>query len=297
MTEAEQQHRVGQDGGVPGDDRRSTGRLFDEVPELYDRVRPAYPDELFADLVAITGIDEGSSVLEVGCGTGQATRSVAALGWSVTAVEPGAGMSALARRRLAGFDQVQVEQSTFEEWDDRGRRFHLLLAAASWHWVDPEVGWPKAHRVLRPGGWMALIGNVVVRRPGEPEVYAETADLHERYCPGNPGWGHPPLEDEVRATNQGWGLVDLGHGDVPGLLVQDPGPLFGPTEVRWYPVVQWFDGAGFADLLRSTSLYRRLEPEVREPLLDAIAERIRERMNDRAPRRYLAVLRTGQRIG
>ena len=46
---------MGQDGGVPGDDRRSTGRLFDEVPELYDRVRPAYPDELFADLVAITG--------------------------------------------------------------------------------------------------------------------------------------------------------------------------------------------------------------------------------------------------
>ena len=49
-------------------------RLFDEVPELYDRVRPTYPPELFADLVAITGIHEGSSVLEVGCGTGQATQ-------------------------------------------------------------------------------------------------------------------------------------------------------------------------------------------------------------------------------
>jgi hypothetical protein len=63
-----------------------------------------------------------------------------------------------------------VETSTFEDWDGRGRRFDLLLAAASWHWVDPAVGWPKAHRVLRPGGWMALIGNVVVRRTGEPEV-------------------------------------------------------------------------------------------------------------------------------
>jgi hypothetical protein len=130
--------RVGQDGGVRGYDRRSTGRLFDEVPELYDRVRPPYPDELFADLVAITGVDEGSSVLEVGCGTGQATRSVATLGWSVTAVEPGAGIWALARRRLAGFDQVHVEQSTFEEWDDRGRRFHLLLAAAC------GTGWTRS---------------------------------------------------------------------------------------------------------------------------------------------------------
>ena len=264
-------------------DRRATGRLFDEVPELYDRVRPTYPDELFADLVTITGIQERSSVLEAGCGTGQATRSLAALALSVTAVEPGAGMAALARQRLDSFDNVEVETSTFEDWDDRGRRFDLLLAAASWHWVDPSVGWPKAHTVLRPGGWMALIGNVVVRRQGETEVYAETADLHERYCPGNPDWGQPPLEDEVRAIDQGWGLVE------------DPGPLFGPTVVRWYPVVQWFDGAGFADLLRSTSLYRRLDPDVREPLLSAIAERIRERMGDRAPRRYLGVVRVGQR--
>ncbi len=130
---------------------------------------------------------------------------------------------------------------------------------------------------------MALIGNVVIRRRGEPEVYAETADLHQRYCPANPDWGDPPLEDEARATNEGWGLVE------------DPGALFGRTHVRWCPVVQWFDGTGFADLLRTTSIYRRLDAEVREPLLDAVAERIRTQMGDRVPRRYLAVLRVGQR--
>lgn len=130
---------------------------------------------------------------------------------------------------------------------------------------------------------MALVGNVVVRRPGEPEVYAETADLHQRFSPGNEHWGHPPLEDEVRATNEGWGLVE------------DPGRLFGPTIVRWYPSVQWFDGNGFADLLRTMSPYRRLDGDVRETLLRAIAERIRTRMGDRVARRYLSVLRVGQR--
>jgi SAM-dependent methyltransferase len=262
------------------------GRLFDEVPALYDRVRPGYPDELFADLATITGVDETATVLEVGCGTGQATRSLARLGCSVTAVEPGAGMAALARQRLADIPDVEIETSTFEEWDDRGRRYDLLVAASSWHWVDPSVGWQRAHRVLGAWGWIALLGHVVVRRPGEPEVYAETADLHERFSPGNRGWGHPPLEEDVRATDEDWGLVDD-----PG----DPGGLFGPPTVRWYPTVQWFDGAGFADLLRSQSLYRRLEPDVREPLLDAVAERIRTRMGDRVPRRYLSVLRAGQR--
>ena len=190
---------------MAGPDPRDLGRVFNEVPELYDRVRPAYPDELFADLVAITGMASRSAVLEVGCGTGQATRSLAALAGSVTAVEPGADMAALARERLAAAGNVEVENSTFEEWDGGGRRFDVLVAASSWHWVNPSVGWRKAHDVLHPGGWMTLLGNVIVRRPGEPEVYAETADLHERFSPGNPGWGDPPLEDEVRTTNEGWG--------------------------------------------------------------------------------------------
>jgi SAM-dependent methyltransferase len=270
---------------MTGPDRPDLGRVFNEVPELYDRVRPTYPDELFADLVAITGMDLRSPVLEVGCGTGQATRSLAALGYPVTAIEPGAGMAALARQRLAAFRNVEVETSAFEEWDDGGRRFDVLVAASAWHWVDPSVGWRRAHDLLHPGGWMALLGNVVVRQPGEPEVYAQTADLHERFSPGNPGWGHPPLEDEVRMTDEGWGLV------------KDPGSLFGPMIVRWYPSVQWFDGNGFTDLLRTTSLYRRLDSNVREPLLDAIAERIRTHMDDRASRRYLGVLRVGQRAG
>ena len=63
---------------MTGPDRRALGRMFNEVPELYDRVRPAYPDELFADLVAITGMDSRSSELEVGRGTGRATPSLGA---------------------------------------------------------------------------------------------------------------------------------------------------------------------------------------------------------------------------
>ncbi len=198
-------------------DRRDLGRVFNEVPELYDRVWPTYPDQLFTDLVTITGMDEHSSVLEVGCGTGQATRSLAALGCSLIAVESGIAMAELARRRLAAFANVEIETATFEQWDDAGRCFDVLVAAAAWHWVDPAVGWSRAHDLIRPDGWMALMGNVVVRRADEAEVYGETADLHERFSPGNPDWGHPPLEDDVRATEEGWGQVT------------DPGTLFGPT--------------------------------------------------------------------
>jgi SAM-dependent methyltransferase len=270
---------------MAGFDRR-LGRIFDEAPELYDRVRPGYPDELFADVAVAAGISPSSSVLEVGCGTGQATRSLARLGCAVTALEPGPGMAALARRNLASLENVEVEISTFEEWDDRGRRFDALVSASAWHWVDPSVGWARAYRLLPSWGSVALLANIVVRRLGEPEVYAATADLHERYSPGNPHWGHPPLEDEVRATGEGWGTIEG---------IEGPGALFSTPTAWFYPNVQCFDGEGFADLLRSTSIYRRLDPAVREPLLAAIAERIRTDMGDRAPRRHLSVLRVGRR--
>lgn len=192
-------------------------------------------------------------------------------------------MAVLARDRIAAYDHVDIETGTFEDWNDRGRRFDALVAASSWHWVEPSVGWRRAHDVLLPEGWIALLGHVVIRHPSEPEVYGETADLHERASPANPNWSHPPLENDVRATDTGWGRV------------ADPGPLFGPVIVRWYPAVQWFDGAGFADHLRSLSLYRVLDDDVREPLLDAVAERIRTPLGNRMSRRYLSVLRVGQR--
>ena len=263
---------------------RSLGTVFDEVAELYDRARPGYPAELFADLVDITGLADGAPVVEVGCGTGQATLPLAELGCSITAVEPGPRLAHLARQRLAAFPDAQIEIATFEDWACGHRRFDLLVAASSWHWVDPQIGWRRAHEILRPGSWMVILGNVVIRRADEPELYAETVDLHEHYAPGNPDWGHPPLEDEVRGTSMGWGPPN-----------EDTHGFFGPTTVRWYPTVQWFDGDGIADHLRTNSPYRRLDEAVREPLLDAIADRVRIRMDDRVGRHYLTVLRAGQR--
>ena len=264
-------------------DQRERGKLFNEVPALYERVRPSYPDELFTDLVAVTGVDATSSVLEIGCGTGQATRPLAQLGCHVTAIEPGVEMADLARQRMAELPNVAIETATFERWDEQDRRFDLIVAASSWHWIDPSIGWARAHAILQPAGWLALLGHVVIRRTDDLEVYAATADLHEHFAPDNPDWGHPPLEHEVRATSDGWGPPN-----------EDRDGLFGETVVRWYPTVQHFDGEGFADLLRTLSPYRRLDASVREPLLDAIAQRIRTTLDDHATRHYLTVLRAGQ---
>lgn len=130
---------------------------FDEAADLYDRARPRYPEPLFDDLVAIAGLRPGARILEIGCGTGQATLPLARRGYAIDAVELGAGLAAVARRKLAAFPQVMVHVAAFEQWPLPDEPYDLVLAATSWHWVDPSVRFVKAAAALRTGGALAVI--------------------------------------------------------------------------------------------------------------------------------------------
>lgn len=81
---------------MPGDGERERLRqTFDQVAERYDRARPEYPETLFADLVALTGIKPGDQLLEVGCATGQATLPLARRGFRITCIELGPELAAV----------------------------------------------------------------------------------------------------------------------------------------------------------------------------------------------------------
>jgi SAM-dependent methyltransferase len=129
---------------------------FEEAPELYDRVRPDYPDELFDDLARLVGLLPGSRVLELGCGTGQATVSLARRGYEVVAVELGAGLANVARKKLAPFAAVRVVNAVFEAWPLPAEPFDLVFAATSFHWIDRAVRVTKSADALRPGGALAV---------------------------------------------------------------------------------------------------------------------------------------------
>src|SRR5437868_4826158 len=122
------------------------GLVFDRVAEEYDRVRPGYPAELIDSALAGAEIRR---VLEVGCGTGQLTGALAARGLEVEAVEPGANLAALARRRVPG---LRVHSRRFEDVALPEAAYDAVFSATAFHWVDPAVGWAKAARILRPGG-------------------------------------------------------------------------------------------------------------------------------------------------
>jgi SAM-dependent methyltransferase len=126
------------------------------VAQLYETSRRGYPAELVDFVVATAGLSAGSTVLEVGCGPGQLTERLVRYGLNVTAIDIGPSMIAAARRRLAG-SAVSFGVTSFEEFDAAAASFDLICSGTAFHWIDPEVKFTKPARLLRPGGWLALL--------------------------------------------------------------------------------------------------------------------------------------------
>jgi SAM-dependent methyltransferase len=130
-------------------------RLFDQAAELYAASRRSYPPELVDFMVDTASLHPGSAVLEVGCGTGQLTGQLTGYGFELTAIDIGASMiSAAQRSSNASVGSFHVV--SFEEFEAPESSLDLIVSATAFHWVDPEMRFEKAARLLRPDGWLAL---------------------------------------------------------------------------------------------------------------------------------------------
>ena len=177
------------------DPRRRVLRAgFDGAAGDYQRTRPVCPPQLFSDLIDLAALDAGDRVIEIGCGTGQATVPLAERGLSVTAVELGAELAAIARRRLAGFPACEVVTCSFEDWQAHGAMFDAVLAVNSLHWIDPRLRYAKPHRLLRAGGAMAVAGCLWAQPADADPFWTDVqADYRAAGYEGNP----PPPPDRI----------------------------------------------------------------------------------------------------
>jgi SAM-dependent methyltransferase len=138
------------------------GSEFDAIAAEYDRVRPSYPAALVDAACDRARLSRGSRVLEIGCGTGQLTEMLVARGLAVDAVDPGAQMIDIARRRVGGAAQFHVGR--FEDVDLPPETFAAVFSATAFHWIDPAVGWSKVAGLLEPAGVLALLQTGLQRR-------------------------------------------------------------------------------------------------------------------------------------
>lgn len=272
--------------------------MFDRIAALYDRARPGYPPGAVSHLLRLCEITGTSDVLEIGGGTGQLTRDLAATGAQVRCVEAGAELARLARQNLSRFANVEIVTSTFESFEESPSGFDVVVAATAFHWIDPKVSYAKSAALLRPSGHLALLTNSHgAGGTHNDEAFAmAVSDLHRRIAPEVGEWNFPGAKDiDLNAKAGGdvaavWGRVDRRLWDPP-----DVRSLFEPPTVQTYPWIASYSPDAYIEMLSSQSSYALMEEWRREELMDGIGRLIRRHLGDVVTKEYVTVLAVAKR--
>jgi len=231
--------------------------VFGEVAETYDEVRASYPDSVIDNVAVLTALESGSSVLDVGCGTGILAEPFISRGHKVLGIDPSSGMARIARRKFAGNPNFRLHLVDFQTWSPGSDRFDLVVAGQSWHWMDPDTRFHSAASALRGNGHLVLFWNTANQmetpiRAALGTAYAEhTTDMPA----GPPGSktglnGREPHEEIAEADR--FELLDV-------------------VEEAWSAT---YATDAYLRLLGTQSDHRLLDDSRRSALFDAIADAI-----------------------
>ena len=230
--------------------------IHDQVAQRYDRARPGYPAALFDDIIAYANLAADARILEVGCGTGQATRPMARRGFALDCIEPGAQMAAIARANLADFPAVTLTCTDFERFRAPPAGYDLLLSATAFHWIDPEVRFRKARDLLKPGGTLALFWHRPVQTEASRDFVHAVQPFYQRLAPElTDGYVFPPAPDRVSTEYEE--------------LIPASG-CFTDLEIRKHYLATDYSAGEYVDLLATFSDHQMLESSKRHRLLSAI---------------------------
>jgi SAM-dependent methyltransferase len=229
-------------------------RLFGPAAETYERARPGHAPEVYEILVGRCGLRPGAKVLEIGPGTGQATRQLLDRGAApLIALEPDPELAAFLQERLGG--SIEIRPTTLEA-AELENDFELAVAASAFHWVDERIGLGLIHEALRPGGsvalWWTLFGDLTRDDPFRDAV--EPILLTTPLSPSRPRQDGPPFAADEPARVAALEAAGFEHVTAERL----------EWERTW-------DTEGTRDLFGTFSPILALSPDAQASVLDEIA--------------------------
>ncbi len=255
--------------GRPDDIRLS----FNEAAEIYDRVRPSYPPDLFDALFQM--LPSQPEIVEVGPGTGQATKDLLARGASVRAIEIGPAMAAKLRSNFPS-DRVRVGVGDFEVMDIVAGEADAVFSATAYHWISREAQTDRPAAILRPGGIIAIVDLIQVDSSDDAGFFAAAQPIYDRYGHGHTG---PPAPTR-------------GGVDPPIRLVLDADRRFESVAVRRYDWNQTYSASDYRNLMLSYSGTQMMDGSDRVGLLDDMESFIRKDFGDVITRPLVVTLTT-----
>ena len=179
-------------------ERAERRHTYDPIAALYDRARPSYPAALFADIIAYANLADDAHILEIGCGTGQATLPLAQRLYSIDCIELGAELATIVRANLAAFPPVTIHQADFDTLTLPPATYDLVLSATAFHWLDPLTRFQRTHDLLKNGGTLALFWHRPVLTDHSRDHIEALQSVYQRLAPAlTRDYERPPHPDAL----------------------------------------------------------------------------------------------------
>lgn len=229
---------------------------FDKVAEEYDRIRPKYPTEVFKDIIEYSNLKQDGNILEIGCGTGQATEGFVNLGYTnITAVELGEDLCKIAADKFKHYKNINILHSDFEGWkEETGQKFDLAISATAFHWIQQDIGYKKTAELLNESGSIGFFWTHHV--PGIGEIFTEISEAYQKYAP----------HLDYNNSNQVEELID---GRIKSINTTG---LFKDLVVKRYEWVDKYSSEDYIALFNTNSAHQVLDADIKDKLFNSIRE-------------------------
>ncbi len=232
--------------------------IFNEDVGNYDKWRPTYCDELFKDILNYSQVEYGKKVIEIGIGTGQATKPFLDKGCELTAVELGKDLADYTKLKFREYENFRVHNSAFEDFVCQYESIDLIYSATAFHWIPEEKGFPRVSKLLKKDGTLALFWNRPFVSRENDELHKQIQGIYQKYRPSNT----KIIENDTKKYNNRFKTIEsYGFKDVVFKL---------------YHLTRIFSSNDYIALLNTYSDHRSLpyntkimlEKEIREAIID-----------------------------
>ena len=147
---------------------------FNRIAEVFSRVRPSYPERIYEIIRDYAGVERFETAVDLGSGGGASLEGLKAIAKKITGIEPGDRLRAEARGK---FPDIEILGGQAEETGLESGSADLVTCATAFHWFDRRATLREIHRILKPGGTLAVFGYFFPILAGSGHVVINRHDL------------------------------------------------------------------------------------------------------------------------
>lgn len=183
---------------------------FNERCFIYDKYRPTYIDDLFEDIFQMIDLNPNSEVLEIGIGTGQATKPILETGCNILALEIGDQLASFTKEKFQEYSNFKIENTSFEDSNLYENSYDLVFSASAFHWIPEEFGYSKVFKILKPNGIFARFANHPYPARDNLELFEAIQQCYRKYLPDSkPSLEYTEEKARIRADlSKKYGFID-----------------------------------------------------------------------------------------